>query len=290
MAKTGTVIRVWGKDATRSGALVMGLGLGFILVALHPTSWAMAQGSVEEQSAGLSTVEPAQDTPPPALPEPWYKTPAKNNLVISLGGAIWPSLSDKEFGPTSATGLSGGLNSLGIAFQVAYERHIIHWQRGDLYLGAEFGGFRFDNDKEDSTQPTTETVAKGALDSFAWYVGPSIKFMIGEGRVKFFVGGGGGYYSLKLTETDVFTRPLCTSVLPTCGTTKRSLTKSAMGGHVSFGLDLAVFQTQSGWQWRIRLEDDIHLVNYGSLDHFSPGVGGLSGPLNVIQIGIIGGF
>jgi hypothetical protein len=274
----------------RKRSVLIWLSLSLILVMLHLTSFAVAQEPAEGKDADPTAAEQAQDTPPPALPDPWYKTPAKNNLVLSLGGAIWPSLSDKEFGPTSATGLPGSLNSLGLAFQVAYERHIIHWQRGDLYLGAEFGGFRFDNDKEDDTQPTTETVAKGALDSFAWYAGPSIKFMIGEGRVKFFVGGGGGYYSLKLTETDVFTRPLCTSVLPTCGTTKRSLTKSAMGGHVSFGLDLAVFQTQSGWQWRLRLEDDIHLVNYGSLDHFAPGVGGLSGPLNVIQFSVMAGF
>lgn len=284
-------MRILEKKGMKSGSMLMWLALGLTLIMLNPTSFAVAQEPVEEKPADNITSEPTQDTPPPALPEPWYKTPAKNNLVLSVGGAVWPSLSDKEFGPTSTTGLPGSLNSLGLAFQVAYERHIIHWQRGDLYLGAEFGGFRFDNDQgTDSTQPTSATVDKGALDSFAWYAGPSIKFMIGEGRVRFFVGGGGGYYSLKLTESDVFTRPLCTSVLPTCGLTKRSLTKSAMGGHVSFGLDVAAFQTHSGWQWRLRLEDDIHLVNYGSLDHFSPGVGGLSGPLNVIQVSVMTGF
>ncbi|MDH4081766.1 MAG: hypothetical protein OEU68_18365 [Nitrospira sp.] len=106
--------------------------------------------------------------------------------VLSLGGAIWPSLGDKEFGATSATSLPGSLNSFGIAFQVAYERHIVHWQRGDLYLGAEFGGFRLDNEqKAESIQPATGNPVKGALDSFAWYAGPSIKLMIGEERVRF---------------------------------------------------------------------------------------------------------
>jgi len=98
--------------------------------------------------------------------------------------------------------------------------------------------------------------------------------------------GGVGYYSLKLTESDEVPKPLCTNFGP-CFITKRSLTKSAIGGHVSLGLDLAA---QSGWQWRLRLEDDIHLVNYGSLDHFAPGVGGLLGPLNVIQVSVMGGF
>ena len=267
----------------------MGLGLGFILVVLHPISLALAKEPVGEKLTDTSSVEVAQDTPPPAPPTPWYQNPLKNQFVFSLGLAIWPSLGDKEFGATSGTSLPGSLNSVGGALQLAYERHIAHWQRGDLYLGAEFGGFLFGNDQAVlGTQSSTGSPVKGMLDSSAGYVGPSIKFMIGEGRAKFFVGGGVGYYFLNLTEKDEAPPP-CTKIIP-CFTAKRSLTKSAIGGHISLGIDLAAYQTQSGWQWRIRLEDDIHLVNYGSLDHFSPGVGGLSGPLNVIQIGIIGGF
>jgi hypothetical protein len=283
-------MRGWGNGDTRSDSVLMWLGLSLILIVLDPTSFAVAQELGEGELADTTAVEPAQETPPPAPSEPWYKTPTKNNLVLSLGGAIWPSLGDKEFGTTSVTSLPGSLNSLGIAFQVAYERPVVHWQRGDLYLGAEFGGFRFDNDQEaNSIQATTGNLVKGALDFFAWYAGPSIKFMVGEGPVRLFVGGGVGYYSLKLTESDEVPRPPCTNYGP-CFIAKRSLTKSAIGGHVSLGIDFAAHQTQSGWQWRIRLEDDIHLVNYGSLDNFSPGAGGLSGPINVIQIGIIGGF
>jgi len=283
-------MRVLENGGTKSSSLLMWLGLSLIFIKLTPTSIAVAQEPVEAGQADETAVESAQETPPPPPPEPWHKTPTKNNLVLSLGGAIWPSLGDKEFGTTSVTSLPGSLNSLGIAFQVAYERPIVHWQRGDLYLGAEFGGFRFDNDQEaESIQPTTGNLVKGALDSFAWYAGPSIKFMVGEGPVRFFVGGGVGYYSLKLTESDEVPRPPCANFGP-CFITKRSLTKSAIGGHVSLGIDFAAIQTQSGWQWRIRLEDAIHLVNFGSLDNFSPGVGGLSGPVNVIQISVMAGF
>lgn len=290
MANTGTVMRVWGKDGTRSGALVRGLGLAFILVVLHPISLALAQEPVGEKLTDTSSGEVAQDTPQPAPPAPWYQNPLKNQFVFSLGLAMWPSLGDKEFGTTSTTSLPGSLNSVGGALQLAYERHIAHWQHSDLYLGAEFGGFLFGNDQAVlGTQSSTGSPVKGMLDSRAWYAGPSIKFMIGEGRVKFFVGGGVGYYSLNITESDEVPRPPCANY-GSCFVAKRSLTKSAIGGHVSLGIDLVAYQTQSGWQWRIRLEDDIHLVNYGSLDHFSPGVGGLSGPLNVTQIGIIGGF
>jgi len=281
---------VWEKRGMKNGSILMWLGVGLILIKLTPISAAVAQEPVEAGQADETAVESAQEPPPPAPPAPWYQDPLKNQFVFSLGLASWPSLGDKEFGTVSATSLPGSLNSVGGALQMAYERHIAHWQRGNLYLGAEFGGFLFDNNQAVlGTQSSTGSPVKGMLDSRLWYAGPSIKFMIGEGRVKFFVGGGVGYYSLNVTESDEVPRPPCTSILP-CLNTKRSLTKSAIGGHVSLGLDLAVFQTQSGWQWRIRLEDDIHLVNFGSLDNFSPGAGGLSGPLNVIQIGIIGGF
>lgn len=269
--------------------MLMWLGLSLILGVLHLTSIAVAQEPVEAKEADTTVVLPTQGAPPPALLAPWYQDPLKNQFVFSLGLASWPSLGDKEFGTTSATSLPGSLNSVGGALQLAYERHIAHWRPGHLYLGAEFGGFLFGNDQAVlGTEPSTGSPVKGMLDSRAWYAGPSIKFMIGEGRVKFFVGAGVGYYSLNLTETEEASPP-CTK-FGGCFITKRSLTKSAIGGHVSLGIDLAVYQTQAGWQWRIRLEDDIHLVNFGSLDHFSPGVGGLSGPINVIQIGVIGGF
>lgn len=158
------------------------------------------------------------------------------------------------------------------------------------YLGAEWGGFLFSKDQEAfGTQPSTGTPGKGVLKSMMWYAGPSMKFMMGKGRLKYFLGGGVGYYSLRLSEVDHILPPACTSIAP-CESTRREITRSAIGGHVSLGIDLAVFQTQSGLQWKVRLEDDIHLVNYGSLDNFSPGVGGLSGPINVIQFGVIAGF
>jgi hypothetical protein len=56
------------------------------------------------------------------------------------------------------------------------------------------------------------------------------------------------------------------------------------------GVDLIAFDTQTGWNWRVRLEDKIHLVNFGSLGSFSPGAGNLSGPINVIQVGVVAGF
>ena len=165
-----------------------------------------------------------------------------------------------------------------------------HWERGNLYLGAEFGAFIFDNKESEVTpQPSTGQPIKGDLDARVWYVGPSIKFMMGEGRFKYFLGAGGGYYQFSLSDSDEIPRPPCTNFGP-CFETKRSLNRSAIGGYVSLGVDLAVFRTESGWEWRLRLEDKVHLVNFGSLDSFSPEAGDLSGPINVLQVGVVAGF
>jgi hypothetical protein len=258
------------------------------LVVLSLTPHAMAQESRGAAPVGEVTADSGESIQP--LPERSYKEPTKNLITLALGGAIWPSLGNKEFGTTSATANSPGhVSSTGFAFETAYHRHIAHWERGALYLGGEFGAFIFDNEGSgDTTQPSTSPIT-GALDARVWYAGPSIKFMMGQGRFKYFLGAGGGYYQLHLSESDEIPRPPCTNFGP-CFQTNRSLNKSAIGGYVSLGVDLVAFRTESEWEWRVRLEDKVHLVNFGSLDSFAPGVGNLSGPINVIQIGVVAGF
>lgn len=263
--------------------------LSLALVFLSPTLHAVAQESGEAPPLVEAAADSGESIP---LPEQSYKEPVKNLATLALGAALWPSLGNKEFGTTSASTQPGHVSSGGLAFETAYHRRIAHWELGNLYLGADFGGFTFDNkDSEETTQPSTGQPIKGDLDARVWYAGPSIKFMMGEGRFKYFLGAGGGYYRLDLTESDEIPRPTCTNLgLLPCFETKRSLNRSAVGGYASLGVDLAAFQTESGWEWRLRLEDKIHLVNFGSLDRFSPGAGHLSGPINVIQVGVVAGF
>jgi hypothetical protein len=257
------------------------------IVVLCPIPHAVAQEPGESAPGGELAANSNKALPPP---KEWYEEPTKNLLTLALGGAIWPSLGNKEFGTTTATADSPGqVSSLGFAFETAYHRHIAHWERGDLYLGGEFGAFLFDNkDSGDTTQSSTSPTTTD-LDARVWYAGPSIKFMMGQGRLKYFLGAGGGYYQLELSESVNIPPPNCTSIAP-CFDTKRSLNKSAIGGYVSLGVDLAAWRTESGWEWRLRLEDKVHLVNFGSLDSFAPGAGNLSGPINVIQIGVVMGF
>jgi len=260
--------------------------LALTIIVLCPAPYAMAQEPSESAPVGQVAADSNKALPPS---KEWYEEPTKNLFALALGGAIWPSLGNKEFGTTSATAnRPGHVSSAGFAFETAYHRHIAHWERGDLYLGGEVGAFIFNNQGSGDTQPSTSPIT-GNLDARAWYAGPSIKFMMGQGRLKYFLGAGGGYYQLDLSESDEIPRPPCTNYGP-CSETKRSLNKSAIGGYVSLGVDLAAFRTESGWVWRLRLEDKVHLVNFGSLDSFSPGAGNLSGPINVIQIGVVTGF
>jgi hypothetical protein len=237
---------------------------------------------------GLGKAAADADVPIP-LPEQSHKKPTKNLFTLALGGALWPSLGNTDLGTSGTTG-SGHVSSVGLAFETAYHRHMAHWERGDLYLGPEFGAFIFNNHNSDNpTHPSTGQPSKGDLDARTFYAGPSIKFMMGEGRLKYFLGAGGGYYHLDLTESEEVPRPPCTNYGP-CSHTNRSLNNGTIGGYVSLGVDLIAFDTQTGWNWRVRLEDKIHLVNFGSLGSFSPGAGNLSGPINVIQVGVVAGF
>jgi len=260
--------------------------LGIALV-LSPTPHALAQEPSEAPPLEGAAADSGEPMP---LPAPSYKEPMKNLLTLALGGASWPSLGNKEFGTTSASTQPGHVSSGGLAIDAAFHRRIAHWERVNLYLGADFGASIFNSiESAETTQPSTGPPIKGDHDARVWYAGPSIKFMMGEGRFKYFLGAGGGYYQFDLTEADEIPRPPCTNLGP-CFETKRSLKRSALGGHVSLGVDWVAFHTESGWEWRLRLEDKIHLVNFGNLDSFTPGVGNLSGPINVIQIGVVAGF
>ena len=271
------------------------LSLLIFLVSAHPLLAAPESDepseAVSEETTPPASVEPPKTPPAPeSLPEPWYRTPTKNLFTLGLGLAIWPDLGSKEFGTAAGSSLPGRINSVGGALEVSYQRHIAHWEQGELYLGAEFGGFRFDNDNSvPGTDSSTGRPVKGMLDATAWYVGPSAKFMMGQGILKYFVGAGGGFYNVDITESEEVLPPACTSMGP-CSKTNRSFHKGTIGGYISFGIDLAAIRTQGGWVWRFRLEDKIHLVNFGTLDTFSPDTGNLSGPINVLQFGVVTGF
>ncbi|HEV8327265.1 MAG TPA: hypothetical protein VGQ08_07250 [Nitrospiraceae bacterium] len=187
-----------------------------IAVVLFPSPHAMAQGPREAPALEGAAADSAKPMP---LPARSYKEPTKNLLALGLGGASWESLGNKEFGTTSTVTRPGHISSGGLVIEAAYHQRIVQWERGNLYLGAEFGAFLFEN-KESENTPSTGQPRKGELDARIWYAGPSIKFMMGEGRFKYFLGAGGGYYQFDLEESDEIPRPACTNFGP-CFETKR---------------------------------------------------------------------
>lgn len=240
------------------------------------------QSEVASSPENSSQAEPVPTEPVPTPPLPEYPL-MKNLFALTLGAAYWPSLDNKTL---TAASSHPKLSSFGIALSGAYHRHVVHWPAVDLYLGAEIGLFNFDNTSEStpSNQPIT-----GDLDGRVWYVGPSFKFMMAKRPFTYYVGGGGGYYEVSITESNELPRSACTRLGP-CFNTVNSLHRSTFGGFVSLGAELILFMTQSGSQWRLRLEDQIHIVNFGSIESFAPGAGNLSGPINVLQIGLVLGF
>ena len=163
------------KKVSISSLLWIALG---IPVVLSPTPKTFAQGPGEALPQEGAAADSGESIP--TLPERSYKAPMTNLLTVALGGALWPSLGNTEFGTTTAA-THPGTSSGGFAFETAYHRHIAHWERGDLYLGGEFGAFIFDN--KDSGDPTQLSTSPNTGDFDAKrgpYAGPSIKFMTGR--------------------------------------------------------------------------------------------------------------
>ena len=106
--------------------------------------------------------------------------------------------------------------------------------------------------------------------------------------MKYFLGGEAATINSPSMSPVNIPAPTCTSIAP-CVEVKRSLNTSALGGYVSLGVDLAVFRTESGWEWRLRLEDKIHRSQLWE-SRLLTRSWTLSGPINVLQVGMVAGF
>ena len=73
--------------------------LALTIMVLCPTPYAIAQGPSEAAPQWEAAADSTRPVPP--LPEESYEEPIKNLLTLALGGAIWPSLGNKEFGTTT---------------------------------------------------------------------------------------------------------------------------------------------------------------------------------------------
>lgn len=213
----------------------------------------------------------------------------KNLIALAMGAGYWPNLHKVQPDPSVFDpNVFGRPNAWGINIELTYHRQIAHWRNKDLFLGADLGFLNNENEKtfqeRDMDSKTTRTVREARLLSQLIYLTPSAKLMFGQPRSwRWFAGGGLGLYGLELAAKDEFGVEVERFA-------EKKVKKQAFGGYVSIGTDIPVFRSQSGWEFRLRLEDKLHYVNFGDLGQFAPGSGDLAGPINMMQLGFVAGF
>lgn len=244
--------------------------------AITPTE---APPSTEESTGGVSEAEPVSITEdqPPAVPEEQAKQEEwsyrRGVFALAGGAGYWPNLHDvvpnpNIFNPDAI----GRPQTWGFNFELAGHGRLAHWGNWDLFIGADLGFLNNENTKTFQATPgSTET---SRLLSQMIYFTPSMKLYYHTRYIRPFIGAGGGAYFLELAARS-----------ETGALVEEFVHKTAFGGYVSAGVDIPIRLTQ-GIGLVLRIEDKFHLVNFGGLGDFSPSSGNLTGPINMIQIGI----
>ena len=213
----------------------------------------------------------------------------RNLFALAMGAGYWPNLHKVQPDPSVFDpNVFGRPNTWGINVDLAYHRQVAHWRDKDLFLGVDLGFLINENEKtfreRDMDSGTIRTTREARLLSSLFYLTPSAKLMFGPpGSWRWFAGGGLGLYGVELAVKDEVGAEVERFV-------EKKVEKTAFGGYVSIGTDIPVFRSQSGWEFRLRLEDKLHHVDFGNLGPFAPGSGDLAGPINMIQFGLVAGF
>jgi hypothetical protein len=191
-------------------------------------------------------------------------------FAVAFGGAYWPNLHKVEpnpaiFDPNAV----GNPNAWGVSIELAGHGRIYHKDEWDLLIGFDLGFINNENTKTFDTPGTTPGTEKSRVLAQTIYFTPSVKLYYHTRIMRPFIGAGAGVYFLELaarTETGALL--------------EQFVRKDAFGGYLSIGVDIPIKGLL------LRLEDKFHMVDFGSLGNFSPGSGSLTGPINMIQIGI----
>jgi hypothetical protein len=106
-----------------------------------------------------------------------------------------------------------------------------------------------------------------ALQQAGFYVTPSARLMVGEAHsLRPSFGGGVGWYGFQHPQHFAF------GSLP--------VHEDGFGGYVSVGVFVPL--SRSATAWLLGLENKVHFVDFGN-----PAGGGLSDPINTLQLGIV---
>jgi len=202
--------------------------------------------------------------------------------ALAFGAGYWPGLHDVQTSLPFNSQEAGRPRAWGGNIELALHFNTYSWERWKLLLGGDLGFLFHRNTKTFNvrTIPSSD-IEKARFVSTLIHMTPSFKLMGDYQYVRPFIGGGMGlylfYFEAKLEDS-------------IGGATREEVDKAAFGGYVSLGLDIPL--QKSGKGFVLRLEDKVHLVDFGKIKKnvFSTGSGGLHGPINIIQIGIAYGF
>ncbi len=200
----------------------------------------------------------------------------KNLFAFAAGATYWGNLNNIEPDPSVVDSEKfGRFNSWGYNLEFAYHRNVARWGAMDLFVGGDFGLFTNENEKRfDVTLAPSGEKIQGHILSRGLYLTPSAKLMMRRPESwRFFVGAGLGYYLLDFAE-----------LIGGGFESNEVLEKHTVGGYLSLGVDFPLSQSRTGLI--LGLENKLHLVNFGDLEGFAPGAGDLTGPINIIQLGI----
>ena len=202
--------------------------------------------------------------------------------ALAFGAGYWSSLHNIQTGLPSDPNGAGHPRAWSANVELAFHFNAYHWNRWNLLMGGDLGFLFHRNTKTFKVQEVqTGDIEKARFVSTLIHVTPSLKLIADYQYLRPFMGAGMGLYNFS------FSAYLEDSL---GGEIKQEVAKNAFGGYVSLGLDIPL--QNSGKGFVLRIEDKVHLVDFGKIEKnvFSTGSGGLHGPINVIQIGIAYGF
>ena len=263
-------------DKCKVRALWLAFGLAAALLVPTPQA-AIAQGT-----------EPQAETPSPEL------VPPQKILFgfMLMGASYWPNVGDIRPDPSLADPEQfGRFGDWGGNIEYPIHGRVASIKGVDLMVGGEVGVF-FGETKEnfeDTTQDSDEQ-ARVELEPIVSYVTASTKLRFGEpGSWRPFLGAGLGFYLFRIKGPDkVFpvTNILTGRTHDEFFSGTKFFGEDALGGYLSAGVDVPLYRSQS-FGLMLRTEYKLHFAKFEDINQFAPGSDDLTGPIHMLQVGIV---
>ncbi len=238
----------------------------------------------------------AQGTEPQAKTQsPELVPPQKFLLGFMLGASYWPNIGDIRPDPSLADPEQfGRFGDWGGNFEFPIHGRVATIKGVDLMVGGEVGVFfgETKEDFEDTTQDFPDEQARVELEPIVSYVTASTKLRFGKpDSWRPFLGAGLGFYLFRIKGPDkvfpvnnIRTGETYDELFP--GT--KFFGEDSLGGYLSAGVDVPLYRSPS-FGLMLRTEYKLHFAKFEDIYQFAPGSDDLTGPIHMLQVGIVFG-